>query len=53
MNEIRNQLLLILQAEKEAEKNNPIDTFIDGTNTEKTSNINIYKNNKKLLEEVL
>lgn len=38
---------------KEAEKNYPIDTFIDGTNTEKTSNINIYKNNKKLLEEVL
>lgn len=35
---------------KETEKNYPIDTFIDGTNTEKTNNIKIYQNNKKMME---
>lgn len=35
---------------KEAEKDFPIDAFIDGTNTEKNSNNESYKNNKKMLE---
>lgn len=35
---------------KETEKSYPIDTFIDGTNTEKTNNIKIYQNNKKMME---
>lgn len=44
------KLMKKYQTVKETEKNYPIDTFIDGTNTEKNSNNEIYKNNKKMME---
>lgn len=46
-----NKLIKKYEKTKEVEKSYPIDAFIDGTNTEKNSNNESYKNNKKLLEE--